>query len=167
MNANDLRSLTDEVEIVFNLIASVKFYEPLDSALKINVEYTQRILRLTTSFKRLRSIIHVSTFYSNCDRPFIEEKIYDDIPFGRYGSIREIVAQLSPAEKEILTPHVLGKLPNSYTFSKKCAELMIRDDFRNLPIGIFRPPIGNTNMYQRIMAQICKAHLFLSRLHLS
>ncbi|XP_055622195.1 putative fatty acyl-CoA reductase CG5065 [Toxorhynchites rutilus septentrionalis] len=141
INENIRSVLVDEVEIVFNLIASIKFNEPLESALKINVEYTQRVLRMVTSFRRLRSIIHVSTFYSNCDRSFIEEKVFEDIPFGGYDNIRRIMAPLSPSEKQILTPHILGKLPNSYTFSKKCTELMIRDHFGNLPIGIFRPPI--------------------------
>ncbi|XP_058840650.1 fatty acyl-CoA reductase wat-like [Topomyia yanbarensis] len=139
---DDLNSkLQEQVEIVFNLLASVNFNEPLDCALKTNVEYTDRLLGLVSRMKRLKSVIHVSTFYSNCDKSFIEERIYDDISFGGYANIMNIVSKLNDTEKQLLTEHLIGDFPNTYTFSKKCAEVLILDKFKSLPIGIFRPPI--------------------------
>lgn len=134
--------LQEQVDIVFNLLASVNFKEPLDCVLKTNVEHTDQLLGLVSGMKRLKSVVHVSTFYSNCDKSFIEERIYDDIGFGGCVNILNIMSQLNASEKEILTNYIVGNSPNTYTFSKKCAEVLIRDKYHSLPIGIFRPPIG-------------------------
>lgn len=40
---------------------------------------------------------------------------------------------------------LIGNWPNTYTFTKALAEALIRDTAGNLPIGIFRPAIGNTD----------------------
>ncbi|XP_053677824.1 fatty acyl-CoA reductase wat-like [Anopheles nili] len=133
--------LRHEVEIAFNLLASVNFNEALDQALETNVECTRRVLCLLGGARRLKSVIHVSTFYSNCNRTLIEEKIYDDIGFGGYDNIKSTFAKLQDDHKQFLSPVVLGTFPNSYTFSKKCAEVVVQDKFGHLPIGIFRPPI--------------------------
>ncbi|XP_053685653.1 fatty acyl-CoA reductase wat-like [Sabethes cyaneus] len=133
--------LLEEVEVVFNLLASVNFNEPLDCALRTNVEYTDRLLKFVSQMKRLKSVIHVSTFYSNCDKSRIEERIYDDIGFGGYENVMNIASKLNDAEKKLLSGYLIGKFPNTYTFSKKCAEVLILDRFSTLPIGIFRPPI--------------------------
>uniref|UniRef100_A0A182REJ2 Fatty acyl-CoA reductase n=2 Tax=Anopheles funestus TaxID=62324 RepID=A0A182REJ2_ANOFN len=130
-----------EVEVAFNLLASVNFNEALDQALETNVECTRRVLNLLSGARRIKSVIHVSTFYSNCNRTLIEEKIYDDIGFGGYDNIKSTFAKLQDDHKQFLSPVVLGTFPNSYTFSKKCAEVVVRDKFGHLPIGIFRPPI--------------------------
>ena len=134
--------LRQEVEVAFNLLASVNFNEALDQALETNVECTRRVLNLLSGARRIKSVIHVSTFYSNCNRTLIEEKIYDDIGFGGYDNIKSTFAKLQDDHKQFLSPVVLGTFPNSYTFSKKCAEVVVRDKFGHLPVGIFRPPIG-------------------------
>ncbi|XP_055536687.1 fatty acyl-CoA reductase wat-like [Wyeomyia smithii] len=146
--------LLEEVEVVFNLLASVNFNEPLDCALKTNVEYTDRLLKFVGQMKRLKSVIHVSTFYSNCDKCFIEEKIYDDIGFGGYENVMNIASKLDDAEKQLLTRHLIGKFPNTYTFSKKCAEVLILDRFSALPIGIFRPPIVSSTYREPVPSWI-------------
>uniref|UniRef100_A0A182IX84 Fatty acyl-CoA reductase n=1 Tax=Anopheles atroparvus TaxID=41427 RepID=A0A182IX84_ANOAO len=133
--------LRSEVEVAFNLLASVNFNEALDQALETNVECTRRVLNLLSGARRIKSVIHVSTFYSNCNRTMIEEKIYDDIGFGGYDNIKNTFAKLQDDHKQFLSPVVLGTFPNSYTFSKKCAEVVVRDKFGHLPVGIFRPPI--------------------------
>uniref|UniRef100_A0A182UKF5 Fatty acyl-CoA reductase n=1 Tax=Anopheles melas TaxID=34690 RepID=A0A182UKF5_9DIPT len=133
--------LRQEVEVAFNLLASVNFNEALDQALETNVECTRRVLNLLSGARRIKSVIHVSTFYSNCNRTLIEEKIYDDIGFGGYDNIKSTFAKLQDDHKQFLSPVVLGTFPNSYTFSKKCAEVVVRDKFGHLPVGIFRPPI--------------------------
>ncbi|XP_055627584.1 fatty acyl-CoA reductase wat-like [Toxorhynchites rutilus septentrionalis] len=134
-------ALQEQVEVVFNLLASVNFKEPLDCALKTNVDRTDQLLGLVNGMKRLKSVVHVSTFYSNCDKSFIGERIYDDIDFGGCENIMNIMSHLREPEKETLTEHIVKNFPNTYTFSKKCAEVMIRDKYQNLPIGVFRPPI--------------------------
>lgn len=37
---------------------------------------------------------------------------------------------------------LLGKYPNTYTFTKQIAEGIIKEDASDLPVGILRPGIG-------------------------
>ncbi|XP_055590947.1 fatty acyl-CoA reductase wat-like [Uranotaenia lowii] len=134
------RQLLDETEIVFNVLASVKFNESIRNAVRTNVAGTRKILCLTQRMTRLRSVVHVSTLYSNCNRKLIKEVIYDDTPM-QYKLILELTESLGEQEMDQLQHCLLGEMPNTYTFSKKCAEVMIREEFSHLPIGIFRPPI--------------------------
>ncbi|XP_058827013.1 fatty acyl-CoA reductase wat-like [Topomyia yanbarensis] len=137
----DRELLLSEVTIVFNVMASVKFNEHIESALDTNVNCSRKLFDMVTQMHQVRSIVHVSTFYSNCDRSHIEERIFDDVPFGGYDNILRIFRHLSDSEKNKLTPAILGPMPNSYTFSKKCAEVMIQQRYSHLPIVVFRPPI--------------------------
>uniref|UniRef100_A0A182W9J9 Fatty acyl-CoA reductase n=1 Tax=Anopheles minimus TaxID=112268 RepID=A0A182W9J9_9DIPT len=137
----DKAKLCNEVQIVFHVMASIRFDEVLDDAIALNVTSAQRLYSLASSMAELRSIVHVSTFYSNCDRKYIEERIYDDIPYGGVDHIQRFFKSLNPEEKKRMTQLVVGDMPNSYVFSKKCAEVIIDREFGKLPIGIFRPPI--------------------------
>ena len=40
-----------------------------------------------------------------------------------------------------LTPHLIGKRPNTYTFTKSLAEHVLLQEADNIPIAIFRPSI--------------------------
>nr|XP_029729322.1 fatty acyl-CoA reductase wat-like [Aedes albopictus] len=132
--------LLQETEIIFNVLASVKFNETIRNALSTNVGGTRKVLQLAQRMQRLRSVVHVSTLYSNCNRVDIEERIYDDLPL-RQDVTLQLSTTLTDQEMERFQHCCLGPMPNTYTFSKKCAEVMIRDEFSQLPIGIFRPPI--------------------------
>ncbi|XP_065075703.1 fatty acyl-CoA reductase wat-like [Ochlerotatus camptorhynchus] len=147
ISAHDRELLLSEVTVVFNVMASVKFNENIESALDTNVVCSRKLFDIVCQMLRVRSIVHVSTFYSNCDRSRIEEQVFDDIPFGGYSNLLSILSHLKESEKEQLTPMILGTMPNSYTFSKKCAEAMIQQQYAHLPISIFRPPVV-TSAYQ-------------------
>uniref|UniRef100_A0A182FVW2 Fatty acyl-CoA reductase n=1 Tax=Anopheles albimanus TaxID=7167 RepID=A0A182FVW2_ANOAL len=137
----DRIKLCNEVQIVFHVMASIRFDEVLDAAIAMNVTSAQRLYALSRAMQNLRAIVHVSTFYSNCNREHIEERIYDDVPFGGVDHIRDFFRGLEPSEKTRLSQLIIGDMPNSYVFSKKCAEVMVGREFSELPIGIFRPPI--------------------------
>ncbi|XP_062698847.1 fatty acyl-CoA reductase 2-like [Aedes albopictus] len=132
--------LLQETEIIFNVLASVKFNETIRNALSTNVGGTRKVLQLAQRMQRLRSVVHVSTLYSNCNRVEIEERIYDDLPLRQEVAL-QLSTTLTDQEMDRFQHCCLGPMPNTYTFSKKCAEVMIRDEFSQLPIGIFRPPI--------------------------
>ncbi|XP_050090645.1 putative fatty acyl-CoA reductase CG5065 [Anopheles aquasalis] len=137
----DRIKLCNEVQIVFHVMASIRFDEVLDDAIAMNVTSAQRLYALSRAMQDLRAIVHVSTFYSNCNRGHIEERIYDDVPFGGADHIRDFFHGLEANEKARLSRLIIGDMPNSYVFSKKCAEVMVGREFSELPIGIFRPPI--------------------------
>lgn len=65
-----------QVNIVFHVAATVRFDEKLKTAIAINVRATEEICLLAQKMPKLKSVMHVSTAYSNCHLPKIEEKIY-------------------------------------------------------------------------------------------
>uniref|UniRef100_A0A182KGY1 Fatty acyl-CoA reductase n=1 Tax=Anopheles christyi TaxID=43041 RepID=A0A182KGY1_9DIPT len=132
--------LLQETELIFNVLASVKFNESIKNAVGTNVGGTRRVLLLARRMQRLKAVVHVSTLYSNCDRPYIEERVYEDTLL-RPDSVLNLSNILSAEEMDGLQHCLLGSLPNTYTFSKKCAESLIQHEFCDLPVGIFRPPI--------------------------
>lgn len=44
---------------------------------------------------------------------------------------------------DVITPKLIGKRPNTYTFTKALAENMLMKESGNLPVAIVRPSIGN------------------------
>ncbi|XP_035903531.1 fatty acyl-CoA reductase wat-like [Anopheles stephensi] len=149
-SADYQRLVAAHVEIVFNVMASVKFNEDIETAIDTNVLSSRKLFLLAQQLPHIRSIVHVSTFYSNCHRSHIEEHIYEDLPFGGFENILGLFRHLTPEEKARLKPIILGPMPNSYTFSKRCAEVMVQQQFAQLPIAIFRPPIV-TSAYREPM----------------
>ncbi|KAJ8961617.1 hypothetical protein NQ314_005907 [Rhamnusium bicolor] len=64
------------VNIVFHVAATVRFDEKIKTAVAINIRATRDLLTLAHQMPKLKSFIHVSTLYSNCDKEVIEEKLY-------------------------------------------------------------------------------------------
>lgn len=67
-------------QIIFNVVASVKFNERLKSAVGINLLATRKIIELANRIKTLKSFLHISTLFVNCNRSENEEigeRIYD------------------------------------------------------------------------------------------
>lgn len=48
---------------------------------------------------------------------------------------------------EQLTPSLIGKRPNTYTFTKALTEQMLLAEAGNLPVAIVRPSIGNSKRF--------------------
>lgn len=65
-----------QVNIVFHLAATVRFDEAIKTALLTNVRATRDIFFFAQKMTKLKSIMYVSTIYSNCPLKTIEEKIY-------------------------------------------------------------------------------------------
>lgn len=41
-----------------------------------------------------------------------------------------------------ITPNLLHPHPNTYTYTKRLAEILVRNEYPNLPVVITRPSIG-------------------------
>uniref|UniRef100_T1GLR4 Fatty acyl-CoA reductase n=1 Tax=Megaselia scalaris TaxID=36166 RepID=T1GLR4_MEGSC len=133
ISANDTQLIINEVEIVFNVVASVKFNEKLADAIDINVLGTNKILNLTMKILNLKSFLHISTLYCNCDRSNIRETVLN-----RKLDMKRI---LDNETLEKFSHCLIGTMPNTYTMTKKCSENLVNHKAFYLPAGIFRPPI--------------------------
>lgn len=49
---------------------------------------------------------------------------------------------LSEDQLELLAPSMYQKHPNSYTYSKRLAEAVVKQSYPQLPVAIARPSIG-------------------------
>lgn len=43
---------------------------------------------------------------------------------------------------EDATPQIIHPHPNTYTYSKRLAEILVAEEYPNLPIAVVRPSIG-------------------------
>ena len=90
---------------------------------------------------RLASFVHVSTAYSHCYKPHIGEEFYDNDCSS--DDMLEIAKRIKPSVLDTpeFTKMLIGKHPNTYTFTKALAEQAIKENAIDLPLSIFRPSI--------------------------
>ncbi|KAG8038236.1 hypothetical protein G9C98_006563 [Cotesia typhae] len=138
--------LIERVSVVFHVAASVRFDDPLKTAVFTNTRSTRDmwlvylLLCLIMIFFNIYKIfMHVSTTYNQADKPVVEEKLYPcDVDWKKTIKIVETV------NEELLktfTPKYLGSFPNTYTFTKRMAEQVVSDYSHVIPVIVFRPSI--------------------------
>lgn len=76
LSASDEQVLLNQVSIVFHLAATVKFDEELKVATQQNTLGTVKVLDLCSRMENLKSVVHVSTAYTNPSLKVVEEKVY-------------------------------------------------------------------------------------------
>lgn len=108
--------------------------------MKMNVFGVMNMMELSKGMKNLESFIHVSTAYSNCHLTDIDEKVYqlDHDP-------DQVIAACKVLDDNALNSmqqRVLGTRPNTYTYTKAIAEIMVeRESSKGMPVAIVRPSI--------------------------
>uniref|UniRef100_A0A914WK32 Fatty acyl-CoA reductase n=3 Tax=Plectus sambesii TaxID=2011161 RepID=A0A914WK32_9BILA len=139
LNQPDMHRLCDDVSVVFHCAATVKFDEALRISVEMNVLGTQRLIALCHKMRNLVSVVHASTAYANCDRPRIVESVYP--PPVQPSKLIDAMEWMNDDMIKSLTPHLLGRRPNTYTLTKALAEVQLVEDSGHLPVVIVRPSI--------------------------
>lgn len=84
----------------------------------------------------------MSTAYVNCNRQgFIEEKIYDLENDEDPEALIEAISKMNPQDIIDNEKQIIGKYPNTYTFSKSMAERVLKKKHGKLHVSIVRPSI--------------------------
>lgn len=73
---SDLQMLKENVNIVFHSAATVRFDQSIKEAVNLNTLGSKRLWDLCSQMHNLRSIIHVSTAYTNPTRSTVGEQVY-------------------------------------------------------------------------------------------
>ncbi|CAG9857442.1 unnamed protein product [Phyllotreta striolata] len=136
---SDRAVLERTVNVVFHSAATVKFDEKLKLSVTINMLGTQRLVELCKRMHQLEALVHVSTAYCNCDRYEVKETIYPP-PIGP-AQVVSLVEALDEDLVDSLTGELIGKRPNTYTFTKALAESWLKDNKGDLPLVVIRPSI--------------------------
>ncbi|EEZ97452.1 fatty acyl-CoA reductase wat [Tribolium castaneum] len=131
------RTLLEEVTCVIHSAAVVKFNVKLKNAIFTNVRAVRDLIILARNMPKLKSFVYVSTAFSHCVRHEIGEEFYD-VGINPEDVI-SMVQGLDDVILETLTPHILGKWPNCYVYSKALAEQLFKNE--SLPFSIVRPAI--------------------------
>ncbi|XP_053986197.1 fatty acyl-CoA reductase wat-like [Hylaeus volcanicus] len=139
ISPSDRAMMIQDVSIVFHVAATVRFDEKLKLAVPINVRSPKVVTDLCKEMPRLKSFVHVSTAYANCPLDVIEERVYD--PPMDADKLITLTECLDEKLIEEITPRLLGRWPNTYTFTKAVAESIVKKEAGNMPVGIFRPAI--------------------------
>ncbi|XP_026683304.1 fatty acyl-CoA reductase 1-like [Diaphorina citri] len=89
---------------------------------------------------RPQSFVHVSTAYSNCRQPIIEERFYE--PPVNPNHLIQITELLNDDMIDKITPGIVDYWPNTYALTKQVAEDMVRRGGAGMPVAMVRPSIG-------------------------
>nr|XP_022920393.1 fatty acyl-CoA reductase 2-like [Onthophagus taurus] len=144
MTKEDKEKLINEVSIVFHFAASVRMDLSLKEAVIVNCKSTYQLYKLCLNIKNLKSVVHLSTAFCNGDIKNMEEKVYP-LKVDPY-KIIDMVEWMDEKCLTAMTKTLLGPQPNTYTFSKRLAEMIAVDMGDKLPLTIVRPSIGENKM---------------------
>ncbi|ALC41205.1 CG17562 [Drosophila busckii] len=139
ISAEDCELLYGEAEIVIHSAATVSFTEPMHIALDVNTRATRLMLQLAKKMRNLLAFVHVSTAFSNCVIYHITERFYPEHLKSTASKILMLRDQLEGNAIDSITTEMLGKFPNTYTYTKALAEQLVETEAQDLPICIFRP----------------------------
>lgn len=139
ISQTDREILEKNVHVVFHSAATIRFDEPLRVAIEMNVLGVRRMVELCKNFKVLQVFVHVSTAYANCDRPFIEEVVYQ--PPVEPQKLIDALEWMDDEMVDQITPQLIGNKPNTYTYTKQLAEYLLIKEAGDMPIAIVRPSI--------------------------
>ncbi|XP_046383094.1 putative fatty acyl-CoA reductase CG5065 [Ischnura elegans] len=133
------RRLLEEVSIVFHCAANVRFDLHLKMALNFNTKGTLQMLRLCRKMKHLEAFVHVSTAYCHCEQKVLEEITYE--PPHDPHKLLPSMQWLPDDAVKLITPILIGNLPNTYAYSKNISEKLVTEYSAEMPIAIARPSI--------------------------
>ncbi|XP_026315746.1 putative fatty acyl-CoA reductase CG5065 [Hyposmocoma kahamanoa] len=132
----DIQTLYNEVSIVFHSAANVNFNVPFIEAFDNNTRATEKMITFCKGIKQLQAFVYVSTAYSNCNKRFIDEKVYKTT--NSLDSIKYFITQNGSNE---FTGNLLDGRPNTYTYTKALTENLIANEIGAIPAVIVRPSI--------------------------
>lgn len=133
------------VSILIHSAATVRFDEPLRTAIRMNVYGPYEAIKVGMRLSKLDLFIHVSTFYTNPHIKPIESKIYPP-PMDWKEALKLMDSDLPDETFNIVTRKFIETYPNTYTFTKNLGENLVNDHSYLFPVLIVKPSISEYNM---------------------
>lgn len=146
ISAEDMIKLTNEVSIVFNSAATIRFVEPIDVAVRNNIYSVSQLIEFCNGLEKLEALIHLSTAYSNCHKRDTIYEIFYEPPM-KGDRIISVLDNLKEIQKDI---HKYPELTNSLD-DHHDQSLMINDETLSY---------NEDNECQKIERSACKSQKF-------
>lgn len=154
LSQDHLNYIIENTQIIFHLAASLKLEAPLKTNVIMNLTAVQQVCDMARKMKNLEVMVHTSTAFCNFEYFHIDEKVYDtaEDPF-------EVIRKantMSEKEMAAIEKKMLGKHLNSYTYTKRLAEVLVREVYNkeNLPMCIVRPAMVHTAYAEPIVGYV-------------
>ena len=134
-----LQRVTEKAEVVFHMAASLKLEATLKPNIIMNIVGTKNAINLAKQMRKLIQFVHLSTAFCNVEPKISEEKVYD---FDHNPEdLINLTEWMSEESMTAMQKSILGVHPNTYTYTKRLAEILVRNEYENLPVCIVRPSI--------------------------
>ncbi|KAK5650769.1 hypothetical protein RI129_001798 [Pyrocoelia pectoralis] len=131
--------IINQVNIVFHSAACMSMDAKLKDAVATNVRGLGYLIDLCQEMINLKAMLFVSTAYSNCTHPVIEERFYE-VPIPAETLIK-FMEDVNDSTLDAITQGLVGEWPNTYCFTKAIAETLLNKRAKCLPAAVFRPTI--------------------------
>lgn len=142
IDQSDLKLLSEEVSIVLNSAATIRFVEPLDEAVHKNIYSCEQLFKLCDELENLQALIHLSTAYSNCHKRDTIYEIFYEPPM-RGAQIIDCIEKLKTCQ-ERLHQYQYVDIPVSAYDRSTCEPQRFFDD-SNYPITYRETKTSNSN----------------------
>uniref|UniRef100_A0A1L8DYA8 Fatty acyl-CoA reductase n=1 Tax=Nyssomyia neivai TaxID=330878 RepID=A0A1L8DYA8_9DIPT len=139
ISGETLEKVLKSTSVVFHLAATLRLEAKLKDAIDMNTTGTKRVIDFCKKMPNLKQLVHLSTAFCCCDKEVLHEKVYE-CPHNPHDLMR-CAEWMDEKTLENITPNLIAPHPNTYTYSKRLAELLVRDEYPNLPVVIVRPSI--------------------------
>lgn len=144
LNDEQYQRVIGSCNVVFHMAASLKLEATLKPNIEMNLTGTKHVIEVCKQMPFLVSAVHLSTAFCNCDQEVLQEKVYE-WPQKPNDLIR-CAEWMTEDAMDVMGRKLIEPHPNTYTYTKRMAELLVRDEFENLPICIVRPSIGERDL---------------------
>lgn len=140
LNDEHYQRVIGSANIVFHMAASLKLEATLKPNVEMNLTGTKHVIDVCKQMPNLIAAIHLSTAFCNCDQEILKEEVYEwsQKPM----DLIKCAEWMSEEAMDVMGKKLIAPHPNTYTYTKRLSELLVRDEYPNLPICIVRPSIG-------------------------
>ncbi|XP_018572955.2 putative fatty acyl-CoA reductase CG5065 [Anoplophora glabripennis] len=140
LSEKDTQTLIENVDIIYHGAASIRFDDHLKDSVLLNTRGTKEVIDIALQARKLITFVHISTAYCNCDRFEVEEKLYP--AHADWKTTISLAEQVDQHTLNILSPHFIHPLPNTYSFAKSLSEHVVTDLCKGkMRTAIARPSI--------------------------
>ncbi|XP_055687202.1 putative fatty acyl-CoA reductase CG5065 [Lutzomyia longipalpis] len=139
LSGETLDRVLKNTTVVFHMAATLRMEAKLKDAIDLNTTGTKRVIDVCRKMPNLKVLVHLSTAFCYCDKEVLHEKVYE-CPHNPHDLIR-CAEWMDEKTLDNITPNLIVPHPNTYTYSKRLAEILIRNEYPNLPVVIARPSI--------------------------
>ncbi|XP_028128534.1 fatty acyl-CoA reductase wat-like [Diabrotica virgifera virgifera] len=138
--------IKNKINIVFHCGATLNMDLKLQEAVITNVRGTMELLELIKESEQIQAFVQVSTAFSNCYEKTIEEKFYET-PI-KPELLIQMSEEMNPEMFNSISGKLVGKWPNTYVYTKAITENIVLSKGKYLPVGVFRPAIVTSTVWE-------------------